>query len=50
MSIKAFVAGVINIYDVNKSRLDKLSQTINYSKMELQNSLNKEVLKIYLNN
>lgn len=50
MSIKAFDAGVINIYDVNKSRLDKLSQTINYSKMELQNSLNKEVLKIYLNN
>lgn len=48
MSVKAFDAGTLNIYDVNKSRLDNFTHNVNYTKLEFQNALYKEVLNIYL--
>lgn len=48
MSLKSYNAGVISIYDLNKSRNDNIIDEINSIQLKLSNILRKNIINIYL--
>ena len=47
MSMKAYESGVVNMYDLNKSRVDLFNNEMNLAKLKVENELRKEMLRIY---
>ncbi len=47
MSMKAYESGVVNMYDLNKSRVDLFNNEMNLAKLRVENELRKEMLRIY---
>lgn len=47
MSIAAFNSGTINIYDLNKSRTEYITNQIELSRLEITNKLREKVIQLY---
>src|SRR5690606_31364682 len=45
MSMKAYESGVVNMYDLNKSRVDLFNNEMNLAKLRVENELRKEMLR-----
>lgn len=47
MSVSAFNSGTINTYDLNKSRLDFISNQVERARLEITSRLREKVIKVY---